>query len=112
VSQNEHQPQENKSLLGIYKDVFIGGGVTGCVILLIVAVALVVGFWLDEKFESANHIYIFVSILLSVPVTFVAILWVVGKLTSRKKTSSVGDAAAQKQNVQEDAHRGTNSEEA
>jgi H+/Cl- antiporter ClcA len=112
VSQNEHQPQERKSLLGIYKDVFIGGGVTGCVILLIVAVALVIGFWLDQKFESVNHIYIFGSILLSVPVTFVAILWVVGKLTARKKGSGIRDTAAQKQNRQEDADRGTNSEEA
>jgi F0F1-type ATP synthase assembly protein I len=65
-----------------------------------VAVALVIGFWLDKKFESANHIYIIGSILLSVPVTFVAILWVVRRLTS------------QKQKQQEDADRGTSSEEA
>ncbi len=110
MSQNEHQPREKSSILGIYKNVFIGGGVTGCAILLIVAAALVIGFWLDNKFGSANHIYIFGSILLSVPVTFVAILWVVGKLTSRKK--GAGDTAAQKQKGQEDADRGTNSEEA
>lgn len=112
MSQNEHQPQEKKTLLGFYKDVFIGGGVTGCVILFIVAAALVIGFWLDKKFESANHIYIIGSILLSVPVTFVAILWVVGKLTSRKKSLGAGDTATQKQKGQEDADRGTNSEEA
>jgi hypothetical protein len=106
VSQNDNQPQEKKSLLGFYKEVFIGGGVTGCVILLIVAAALVIGFWLDQKFESANHIYIIGSFLLSVPVTFIAILWVVRKLTSQKKSPGSGDAAAQKQNQQEEANRG------
>ena len=112
MSQNEHQPREKSSILGIYKDVFIGGGITGCAILIIVAVALLIGFWLDNKFESANHIYIFGSILLSVPVTFVAILWVVGKLTARRKGSGVGGMATQKHKGQEDADRGTNSEEA
>jgi hypothetical protein len=86
--------------------------VTGCVILLIVAVALVIGFWLDKKFESANHIYIIGSILLSVPVTFVAILWVVRWLTSQKKDPGVKNTAMQKQKQQEDVDRGTSSEEA
>lgn len=112
MSQNEHQPREKASLFNIYKDVFVGGGVTGCVILLIVAAALLLGFWLDTKFESANHIYIFGSILLSVPVTFVAILWVVRWLTARKNTAGLEKAATKKQIQQEDADRGTNSEEA
>jgi hypothetical protein len=107
VSQNDNQPQEKSSLLGFYKDVFIGGGITGCVILLIVAAALVIGFWLDTKFESANHIFIFGSILLSVPATFVAILWVVRLLTSRKKDAGL-EEATEKQIQQEDADRGRN----
>jgi ABC-type nickel/cobalt efflux system permease component RcnA len=72
-----------------------------------VAVALVIGFWLDAKFESANHIFTIGSILLSVPVTFVAILWVVRLLTSRKKNAV--DEAPQKQTPQEDADLGKNS---
>jgi hypothetical protein len=109
VSQNEHQPREKRSLFDFYKDVFVGGGVTGCAILLIVAMALAIGFWLDMKFESANHIFIFGSILLSVPVTFVAILWVVNWLTSRKKDTGIENGTAQKQIQQEDADRGTSS---
>jgi hypothetical protein len=112
VSQNDNQPREKSSLFGFYKDVFIGGGVTGCVILLIVAAALVIGFWLDTKFESANHIFIFGSILLSVPVTFLAILWVVRLLSSRKKAPGIEDTATEKQIQLEDADRGTSSEEA
>ena len=76
------------------------------------AVALVIGFWLDAKFESTNHIFIIGSVLLSVPVTFLAILWVVRWLTSRKKSLGIEDTAAQKQIQQEDADRGTSSKEA
>jgi len=101
VSETGKQPQKKALLFDTYKAVFIGGGVTGCVIILIVAAALVIGFWLDGLLESANHIYTFGSIILSVPVTFAAIIWVVRLISSRMRPSDTEEFIAHNE-LQED----------
>ena len=102
MSKPDKQPHKNTPIFDIYKAVFFGGGITGCVIILIVAIALVIGFWLDKQFDSANHIYTIVSVLVSVPVTFVAILFVVRLISARLSPPGAEDAAMQNE-IQEDA---------
>ena len=89
-------------MFDVYKNVLVGGGVTGCVIILIVAAALAIGFWLDKQLESANHIYTIAAVLVSVPVTFVTILLVVRLISARLSPPGAEDAAMQKE-IQEDA---------
>jgi F0F1-type ATP synthase assembly protein I len=60
-------------------------GQVGCLTLLIVLAALFGGLWLDNVFNTKPFITITLMIA-SVPVTLVAMFWIVRKATARLQT--------------------------
>ena len=60
-------------------------GQVGCLTSVIVLAALFGGLWLDSRFSTKPMITI-VLIVISVPITLFAMIWVVKKATSRIKT--------------------------
>lgn len=79
----------------------MGMGLGGCVTVLIIGLAIVLGLWLDRTLENTRHIYTLGLILVSVPVNLVALMWVVRFTTTRAKAAREEDAA-QEVSLQED----------
>lgn len=81
-------------------------GQVGCLTLIIVLAALFAGLWLDARLGTKPTFT--VGLLLgSVPVTLVAMLWVVRKATANIKPTP---SHSQSGSNQEEADRGTKSE--
>lgn len=59
-------------------------GQVGCVTLLIVVLALVIGLWLDRRFNT-SPIFLTTILIGSVPITIFIMLWIVRSVTSRLK---------------------------
>lgn len=57
-------------------------GQVGCLTLIIVLAALFGGLWLDQQFDS-RPLFTIILMIGSVPVTLVAMFWVVRAATSR-----------------------------
>lgn len=57
-------------------------GAVGCLTLVVISLALVVGLWLDNRFQTRPIITI-VLMVGSIPVTLVAMFWIVRSATSR-----------------------------
>jgi formate hydrogenlyase subunit 4 len=62
-------------------------GQVGCLTLGIIFVALFVGLWLDNQFDSRPLVTIILMIG-SVPVTLILMFWVVRKTTARLNSGS------------------------
>ena len=57
------------------KAALVGLGL-GCVVpTLILVVAILLGLWLDKTLENSKHLYTIVLIVVSVPLTAVALVW-------------------------------------
>ena len=76
-------------------------GLAGCLTVAIIFVALVVGLWLDSTFDT-RPLFTIILMIGSVPVTLVAMLWVVRMTTSRMKPA----VKNQTEGLQEAEHRG------
>jgi tetrahydromethanopterin S-methyltransferase subunit E len=74
VSKNDAQPAKKELIRSTYQLAWFGIGLAGCVTVFIIGAAILIGFWLDKTFESANHLFTFGLVLLSVPLTIVALL--------------------------------------
>lgn len=61
-------------------------GQVGCLTLIIVLAALFGGLWLDNQFDS-RPLFTIILMIGSVPVTLVAMFWVVRAVTSRLTSS-------------------------
>lgn len=101
MSQNNGQPAKKELIRSTYQMAWFGVGLAGCVTVVIIGAAILIGFWLDRTFESANHLFTFGVVLLSVPITIVSLLWV-ARYTAKRFKPSV-DGATQEENSQEDA---------
>ena len=66
--------------------IFAGLGLAGCSSVLIIGAAIGLGFWLDALFDSAYHLFTIILVLLSVPITGAALLWVVRFTTKRYRS--------------------------
>lgn len=55
----------------------------GFITVAIILVALFGGLWLDNYFATESHLWLMVLLCVSVPLTLVAMLWVVRFTTSR-----------------------------
>jgi hypothetical protein len=99
MSESSQPDKTNRRQYAFNVIMTVAAGMAGCLTVLILFVALFVGLWLDNQFNSANHIYTVVLLVLSVPFTLVAMLWVVRVTTSRIKT------APKEENIQEEADR-------
>ena len=58
-------------------------GQVGCLTIVVVLAALFAGLYLDSRFGGDRPIFTIVLMLASIPVTLVAMFWVVRKATSR-----------------------------
>lgn len=76
--------QSGESRKEINQSVVLGAvvGQVGCLTLLIVLAALFGGLWLDNYFGTKPAITVILMIA-SIPVTLVAMFWIVRKATSR-----------------------------
>lgn len=73
--------------------IFIVLGLAGCSSFSIIGVAIGLGFWLDALFENAYHLFTIIFVLLSVPITGAALLWVVRFVTGRFKVPGQAESA-------------------
>lgn len=74
-------------------------GGAGCITVAILFVALFAGLWLDNKFASEDHLFTIILLIVSVPVTLAAMLWLVRTTTSRIRPAS------REETTQEEAER-------
>jgi hypothetical protein len=79
----------------------IAAGQAGCLTVVIIFVALVAGLWLDSTFDT-RPLFTILLMIGSVPITLVAMLWVVRMTTSRMKPA----VKTQTEEIQEAEHRG------
>lgn len=82
-----------------YRMAGFGIGLSGCVTVLIIGAAILIGLLLDRTIGSARHLFTFVLVLISVPLNVVALLWVVRYTTNRFKSTQKD---AQNEILQED----------
>jgi hypothetical protein len=75
--QNRKQYWLNLTLAG-------AAGQVGCVTLVIILAAVLGGLWLDARFET-RPIFTFILLLTSIPVSIVAMLYIVRLFTSKIK---------------------------
>jgi len=96
----------------VLKAGLFGGLVSGCAIILILAAALGIGLWLDAAFSDGRRIYTFISVLVSVPVTFVVIFflgrWLSAKMAPPAAKGDDTQDDLDQENLLEDFDRGTN----
>ena len=101
MSIHDKQAAEKDLIQSTFRMAGFGVGLAGCVTVLIIGIAVLVGFWLDKTFESAKHLFTLGLLILSLPVNLLAMLWVARYTASRFKASS--GEAIQENNLQEDA---------
>jgi F0F1-type ATP synthase assembly protein I len=84
-------------------------GQVGCLTVVIIALALLAGLWLDNQFGT-RPLFLVGLLLGSVPVTLVVMFWVVRQATSRiQNEDSQSSSNASPNSVLEDQDRGTES---
>jgi F0F1-type ATP synthase assembly protein I len=62
-------------------------GQVGCLTALIILIALLVGLWLDSRFDT-RPTFTLILLVSSVPITLAAMFWVVKKATSGIKSNA------------------------
>lgn len=67
-------------------------GQAGCLTIIIILAALFLGLWLDKVFNSARHVFTFVLVLASIPVTVLVMIWVSRAAISRIKAETKQDS--------------------
>lgn len=75
LAQNRAQRTYNLTLAAV-------AGQVGCLTLTIIVVALFGGLWLDSRLDTRPLVTVILMVV-SVPVTLVAMFWVVKKATSK-----------------------------
>ena len=58
-----------------YKMIFVGTALTGLVTIVILGLAIALGLLLDSTFNSTKHIFTVISVVISIPLTIVGLLW-------------------------------------
>jgi len=76
-------------------------GQVGCLTIVVIGVALLLGMWLDNILGT-RPLFIIGLLLVSVPVTLVMMFWLV-----RKTTAHIKPESSPQQQVTEEADRGT-----
>ena len=99
--------QEKNEQANTFKLIFAGIGIPGCVTVLILGAAVLIGLYLDKAFDSAKHLFTVGLIILSVPATIVGLLWAV-RYTTARFIPAAEDENAEEKKLQEDADSGAN----
>jgi cytochrome bd-type quinol oxidase subunit 1 len=84
------------------KSALVGLGLGCAVPTFILAAAILLGLWLDKTLENSKHLYTIGLIVVSVPLTAVALVWST-RLYARQLKNTQQTADAQKEILQEDA---------
>jgi hypothetical protein len=103
VSETGKPPADNNLLGKTLRVAIYGMGATGCVTVVIIGAFVALGLWLDSIFNSSSHLFMIGSIVLSVPVTSLALIWTVRKITSHLQSPAQTEEKKQLENLQEDA---------
>ena len=104
MSQMGDQQDKNLALRSLNISLLVVTGAGGCVTVLIILAAMLLGLWLDNRFGSRPWITVFLMVA-SVPVTLVAMYWVARKTTARFSP----DRGKQPKYPEEEANRGQTS---
>ena len=102
MSQSGDSSDKNRTLRSLNLTLAAVTGQVGCLTILIIFIALLVGRWLDNYFDSSPLVTIALMVG-SVPVTLVIMFWVVRSVTSRFATRS----DQKPKGTQEDTEGGT-----
>jgi uncharacterized membrane protein YeaQ/YmgE (transglycosylase-associated protein family) len=103
VSETGKPPADNNLMGQTMKVALYGMGATGCVTIGIIGAFVTLGLWLDSIFNSSSHLFMIGSIVLSVPVVILALIWTVRKITARLQSPAQTEEKQQVENLQEDA---------
>ncbi|OGO27719.1 MAG: hypothetical protein A2W33_08540 [Chloroflexi bacterium RBG_16_52_11] len=98
------RPDKNRPQSTVNLTLAAVAGQVGCLTLVIVLAALIVGLWLDAQLGTKPMITLILMIA-SVPVTLVVMFWVVRAATARMQPGEAQNSEKQ----QEDASSGKNS---
>lgn len=84
MSQTPGSPRDRKQY---WLNLTLAGaaGQVGCVTFIIILVAVLAGLWLDSRFQT-RPIFTFALLIASIPVSLVAMLYIVRLLTSKIKS--------------------------
>ena len=85
MSPSSKQSEKNRSQYALNLTLAAVAGQVGCLTLVIVLAALFGGLWLDSNFQTKPMFTVGLMVL-SVPVTLVAMVWVVRTATSKIQT--------------------------
>lgn len=82
MSQSGEKSNNDRSMRAFNLTLAAVAGQVGCLTLLIILFALFGGLWLDNRFDT-RPVFTVILMIGSVPVTLIAMFWVVRKATSR-----------------------------
>jgi hypothetical protein len=107
VSGTEREPKPHKLQQHVLKVGLLSGLLNGCVIFLILGLALALGLWLDSRTDSGGRVYTFGLVLASVPVTFV-VIYLLGRWISVRMAPPKVKTDPGQQDFLEDPDSGNN----
>jgi len=93
---------QNEARNSTYKMIFIGTGLTGFVTILILGIAIALGLFLDDTFNSTKHIFTVICVIISIPLTIVGLLWS-ARFTANRYGVPTQKITDKEENEQEDA---------
>lgn len=82
-------PQKDKTQYWLNLTLAGAAGGVGCVTLVIILVAVVLGLWLDNIFQT-RPFFTLVLLIASIPVSIVAMLFIVRIVTSKMRAGPPG----------------------
>jgi F0F1-type ATP synthase assembly protein I len=88
MSPSSDQPEGNRKQTAYNITLAVVAGQVGCLTLVIVLLALFGGLWLDSQFDT-RPMFTLGLMIISIPITLVAMIGVVRAATSRLQSSSV-----------------------
>jgi F0F1-type ATP synthase assembly protein I len=103
MSQNDSSPGKEKRQYTANLALAAVAGQVGLLTSVIVIGALLLGLWIDSRLDT-RPTYTIVLIVASVPVTLVAMFWIVRNVTKRIKTGPM--PSTDDDNEQEESLRG------
>ncbi len=104
MSQTDDQPKEGKGRYAFNLTLAAVAGQVGCLTLVVIFLALFLGLWLDNTFQT-RPLFTIILMIGSVPVTLVAMFYVVRATTARM----LPGARPEPDLAEEDPERGRNS---
>lgn len=89
MTQTDKQPSQQDLKNHVLKAGLFGGLLNGCLIVVILGIALGFGLWLDSAAGNVKRVYTLILVLASVPVTMVVVFLFSRWLSARMTPPSV-----------------------